>query len=76
MRLELIAFPRRIEACFTDDGTEYVVKDKPVSDPLADPMHLPEGGFGLALTLAAVDKLDYTRSPRGVNRWRFVKRLQ
>jgi anti-sigma regulatory factor (Ser/Thr protein kinase) len=36
---------------------------------------LPEGGYGLALARAAVDQLDYERTPDGINRWRLVKRF-
>ena len=42
-------------------------------DPLAL-AELPEGGWGLHLTRAAVDELTYTRAS-DTNCWRFVRRL-
>jgi hypothetical protein len=39
-----------------------------------DALDLPEGGFGLALTLAAVDDLRYTRDT-GIDYWRIMKKL-
>jgi serine/threonine-protein kinase RsbW len=83
LRLRLRAFPERIEARFNDRGVAFsgepsrLLASKP---PLApggppDPADVPEGGYGLALVLQAVDRLDYARLAGGENRWRLVKRL-
>jgi anti-sigma regulatory factor (Ser/Thr protein kinase) len=65
-------------------GLEAVVADRgqpfpglgPARDLCAvDPLGLAEGGFGLDLVRAAVDRIDYARA-RGINRWRLVKALR
>lgn len=75
MELRLSAFPDGVEGVFTDDGVAYEASATPAPESGLDPLDLPEGGFGLALTLAAVDKLDYTRTRSGRNRWRLVKKF-
>ncbi len=78
LALRLRAYPDRIEARFTDRGVAYT---PPAAAPLAplgddlDVLDIPEGGYGLALVRAAVDRLDHRRTPGGLNRWRLVKRL-
>jgi anti-sigma regulatory factor (Ser/Thr protein kinase) len=77
MRLELIAFPDRVEARLIDRGVELAGGLPPISAaPEAD--ELAEHGYGLALIRAAVDELRYERvpgSPKDENRWLLVKRL-
>ena len=74
---ELLAFPDRIEARFTDHGVEFegdLSMPAPGRAALLD--DLPESGYGLSLIRAAVDELRYERSsPRGENRWQLLKRL-
>ena len=77
LRADLLAFPDRIEARFTDWGIEFRgdLQAPAPEGPLDD---LPESGYGLSLIRAAVDELRYERtaaSPRAENRWRLLKRL-
>ena len=75
MHLRLRAYDGRAEALFTDHGVAFVdPAQSPRSLPADDPLALPEGGYGLALARAAVDRLDYARTPDGQNQWRLVKR--
>ncbi len=67
----LQAWAHRVEAAFIDQGVSFNFTPPP---PLLDlDGHdfdtLPEGGFGLALAQAAVDSLEYHRSPAGKNYW-------
>ena len=79
MRADLLAFPDRIEARFTDWGLEFEGDLQAPVAPPADPLEeLPESGYGLSLIRAAVDELRYERTeatPRAENRWRLLKRL-
>ena len=67
--LELRADAERLEASFRDHGQRV--------DLDLSTVHLPdelaESGRGLALTLAAVDELEYRREGR-INHWRVVRR--
>ena len=74
MHLRLRAYDDRVEALFTDQGVAFVDPAQPARPlPADDPLALPEGGYGLALARAAVDQLDYARTPDGRNLWRLVK---
>ena len=77
LRAELLAFPDRIEARFTDQGIEFagdLSQPAPSAAALLD--DLPESGYGLSLIRAAVDELRYERSaPSGENHWKLLKRL-
>ena len=69
VRLQL--YPDRLEALLSDQG-------QPFGEPGPtdfDPNDLPEGGFGLPLARRALDRVEYTRTPDGLNCWRLVKRL-
>lgn len=78
LELRLRAYPGRIEAWFTDRGVKYappaVIAPASMSDEL-DVFAIPEGGYGLTLVRAAVNRLDYHRTQKGVNHWRLVKRF-
>ncbi len=77
LQLRLRVYADRIEARFTDRGIPFNAPAEPVSAPASDELDIlgiPEGGYGLALARAAVDRLDYHRTPGGLNRWRLVKR--
>jgi anti-sigma regulatory factor (Ser/Thr protein kinase) len=74
MRLRMRLYADRVEASFADRGVAFVppaAKDSPASDAL----QLPEGGYGLALVRACVDRVDHRRTPGGTNVWRLVKRF-
>jgi anti-sigma regulatory factor (Ser/Thr protein kinase) len=78
MSVVLLGFPDRVEATFRDRGVPYA--GSPIGDArmppdsVVDVLDLPEGGWGLAMTLAAVDDLQYTREA-DINSWRFMKKL-
>ncbi|MBV9323197.1 MAG: ATP-binding protein [Chloroflexi bacterium] len=77
MSMAIQGYLDRVEATFRDRGGPYT--GAPITDarlPLdsLDVIELPEGGWGLALTLAAVDRLSYTRDA-DVNYWHFMKKL-
>ena len=80
MQLRLRAFRNRIEARFADGGVPF--RGMPEATPAPptvstddDALVLAEGGYGLRLVLAAVDKLDYERTAAGRNHWRLTKRF-
>ena len=87
LRLRLRWYADRCEAQVSDRGVPFVSPTEPASAPVSndgddgddgdevDIFAIPEGGFGLALARAAVDRLDYHRTPGGLNRWRLVKRF-
>jgi anti-sigma regulatory factor (Ser/Thr protein kinase) len=83
LQLRLRVYADRIEARFTDRGVPFSAPAALVSAPAGDEPDIPdipdipgiaEGGYGLALARAAVDRLDYHRTPGGLNRWRLVAR--
>ena len=77
LTLCLRAWPDRLEADFADRGRPYEPKPpRPLrvfDEVTLD--DLPEGGFGLALARAALDVLDYHRTPAGDNHWTLISRL-
>ena len=75
MRLQLRLYTDRVEARFTDDGLPYVAPERPTDLPNSDALDLPEGGYGLMIARAALDRLQYRRTSGGVNVWRLLKRL-
>jgi anti-sigma regulatory factor (Ser/Thr protein kinase) len=77
MTMELHGYRDRVEATFQDRGVPYAgssIGDAHLPSQGVDALDLPEGGWGLAMTLAAVDDLRYTRDA-DVNFWRFMKKL-
>jgi anti-sigma regulatory factor (Ser/Thr protein kinase) len=77
MSIEVQGFKDRVEATFRDHGLPYTgspIPDVQLPPDSSDTLDLPEGGWGLAMTLAAVDDLSYTREA-DINYWRFVKKL-
>jgi anti-sigma regulatory factor (Ser/Thr protein kinase) len=77
MSIVLRGFGDRVEATLQDRGVPYTgtpIGDVHVACDEVDALDLPEGGWGLAMTLAAVDELRYTREA-DVNFWRFMKKL-
>ena len=74
MHLRLRAHADRIEARFTDRGLAFRPSEPPPGpeDEPADPLEIPEGGYGLALVRATVDEVDYERSDEGTNVWRLI----
>jgi anti-sigma regulatory factor (Ser/Thr protein kinase) len=75
MRLRLSLYADRVEACFTDWGLAFNDSSRPPEVVADDVFDVPEGGYGLAIARAALDRLDYRRTPRGTNSWRLVKRF-
>ncbi len=75
LHLRLRLYADRVEAQFTDRGIPFNEPATPPVLPDLDPLALPEGGFGLAVARAAVDRVEYRRTPTGLNRWRLMKRL-
>lgn len=77
LELRLRVYADRIEARFTDRGVPFSAPADPLSAPAGnelDIVGIAEGGYGLALAREAVDRLDYHRTPGGLNRWRLVTR--
>jgi anti-sigma regulatory factor (Ser/Thr protein kinase) len=77
MSILLRGYADRVDATFRDRGVPYAgspVGDARMPPHSVDALNLPEGGWGLAMTLAAVDDLQYTREA-DVNSWRFMKKL-
>jgi serine/threonine-protein kinase RsbW len=73
--LRVRLYADRMEGCYTDRG---VVFCEPAHLPpiLSDDlMELPEGGMGLSIARAALDRLHYRRTGAGTNVWRLVKRF-
>ncbi len=81
LRLRLRGYATCVEAHFADRGLAYLGDlSTPPALPVApgaapDVLAVPEGGYGLALVLAAVDRMQYERTPTGENQWRLVKRF-
>ncbi len=76
MTLTLAGYRDRVEGTLRDAGVPYT-GPPPAERTMPDPLELaelPEGGWGLHLTLAALDELTYTRAS-DTNCWRFVRRL-
>jgi anti-sigma regulatory factor (Ser/Thr protein kinase) len=75
--IALRGFGDRVEATLQDRGVPYTgasIGSAHVACDEVDALDLPEGGWGLAMTLAAVDELRYTREA-DVNFWRLLKKL-
>ena len=75
LRFRLRLYPDRVVASFADWGVAFADPSEPRGLLEPDLLELPEGGYGLALARAALDRLDYRRTPGGMNCWRLVKRL-
>ncbi len=74
IRLRLRLYTDRVVGSFADRGIAFRPADGTgASRP--DPTELAEGGYGLALARASLDRLDYRRTPSGMNCWRLVKRF-
>jgi anti-sigma regulatory factor (Ser/Thr protein kinase) len=74
IELRLRLYADRIEARLTDQGVAYQ-PEAAQSIPHDDLFALREGGFGLVIVRAAVDRLAYRRTPAGTNCWRLTKRF-
>ena len=74
IELRLRLYADRIEARLTDQGVAYQ-PEAARSIQHDDLLALPEGGLGLAIVRAAVDRLTYRRTPAGTNCWRLTKRF-
>lgn len=64
-----------VEARLSDTGVAYVPAQHSAEPALADPLALPEGGYGLLIARRALDDLSYRRTPTGINSWRLRKKL-
>ena len=76
VKLRLRLYADRAEALLTDRGIPFEEPPAPAADAEVDPLELPEGGYGLSIARAALDRLEYTRRARGANRWQLVKKLE
>jgi serine/threonine-protein kinase RsbW len=75
IKLRLRLYDDRVEALLTDRGVPFEEPADPTSPAEIDLLDPAEGGYGLSVARTAVDCLEYSRSARGANRWRLVKRL-
>jgi anti-sigma regulatory factor (Ser/Thr protein kinase) len=78
LHFQLFLFPQRLEAIFYDHGIAFTppfAVSSPALDEIENILDVPEGNFGLFLALQALDGLNYSRSPAGINEWRLVKLL-
>ena len=78
LTFQIFLFEQRLEAIFYDQGIAFKSPaeiPQPALDELEDITEMPEGNFGLFLALQALDHLDYSRTPDGVNLWRLIKLL-
>ncbi len=75
--LRLRLFTDRIEVLVIDQGAPY--RSAPCTSVLPDDdvdiADLPESGYGLSITYAALDVVRYHRTRGGYNCWKLVKRL-
>jgi anti-sigma regulatory factor (Ser/Thr protein kinase) len=74
LRLTLRLRDNALEAVVTDRGRPLSGLPPARDLHAIDPLGLTDGGFGLDLVRAAVDRVEYARA-RKVNRWRLVKSL-
>ena len=74
IRLRQHSHSDAIHACFADAGIEFV-DPRPDDRVGSDPTGPAEGGFGLALARACLDRLEYRRTPDGTNCWHLEKRF-
>ncbi|MCC6454624.1 MAG: ATP-binding protein [Caldilineaceae bacterium] len=72
---QLNLFAPYLEALFHDQGIAFTPPTEVALPNLDDILDVPEGNFGLFLALQALDHLEYTRTPAGVNQWRLIKQL-
>jgi anti-sigma regulatory factor (Ser/Thr protein kinase) len=72
MRLRLRWYPDRAVALFADSGVACPVSLRRVRPPAGDLLSI-EGGLGLTVARAALDRLEYRRVRGTLNRWRLVK---
>lgn len=74
LQLRLRCKMNMVQADFTDSGVPFHRMPRQAKPAPAEREELPEGGFGLDLISAFVDRLAYHRTPSGTNRWLLVKR--
>jgi anti-sigma regulatory factor (Ser/Thr protein kinase) len=74
LQLRLRLYADRIEARLIDQGVAYQPEAARSIQP-DDLLALREGGFGLVIVQAAVDRLTYRRTAAGTNCWRLTKRF-
>ena len=72
LQLRLRLFADRVQARLTDRGVAYR-PEAALAINLDDLFALREGGFGMLIVRAAVDRLSYHRTPAGINCWRLTK---
>jgi anti-sigma regulatory factor (Ser/Thr protein kinase) len=75
LMFQLNLFSQHVEAVFHDQGIAFTPPTEVTLPNLDDILDVPEGNFGLFLALQALDHLEYTRTPAGVNQWRLIKQL-
>jgi serine/threonine-protein kinase RsbW len=74
MRLRLRLYDDRVVASFADHGIRFTPPAM-AGAPRSGGSELAEGGYGLALARASLDRLEYRRTPSGINCWRLMRRL-
>ena len=75
--LSLRCFPDRMEAFLVDRGVPYVSQQAVGTPDMSKAIGtlLRDHGWGLPIVHAAVDGIEYGRSPDGENRWHIDKRI-
>jgi anti-sigma regulatory factor (Ser/Thr protein kinase) len=72
--IRLASYHDRARACVVDRGVAFDALLESAQIP--DVETLAEGGYGLALARACLDRLDYCRTADGHNRWSLEKRFR
>lgn len=76
-RITLQCFSNRVEAILLDHGAPFDFTMASRSPDMRDALENLDldNGWGLPISYAAVDSLNYERLPDGHNRWHLTKRL-
>ncbi len=73
IEIRLRLFADHLEALLIDRGGPFL--EPPLSSSSRCSTDVPEHGLGLGLARRTLDRVVYTRTPLGVNRWQLMKRI-